>query len=93
MTHKDFRLSLTQNLTEWAGSLPRPHWPLGRPCFTETSYMLEVNFSSHWPYHSSRLCCPVCSARGIKKKEFKSSASSVMWDCAWMSVLKITTPH
>jgi hypothetical protein len=25
MTHKDFRLSLTQNLTEWAGSLPRPH--------------------------------------------------------------------
>jgi hypothetical protein len=69
MTHKDFRLSFMRNF-HWKGW--EPTLPTSTPgqslCFTETSSMLEINFSSYWPYPSSRLCCWVCSAQGIKKK-------------------------
>jgi hypothetical protein len=69
MTHKDFQLSLVQNLTERAGSQPRPRQPLGRPCVSlKQVTRLEVNFSSHWPCPSCRLCCQVCSARRKKKR-------------------------
>jgi hypothetical protein len=64
MTHKDFRPSLLRNLIERAGSQPRPRLPQGRPCVSQKQVtQLEVNFSSHWPYPSSKLCCRVCSAR------------------------------
>jgi hypothetical protein len=29
---------------------------------------LEVNFSNHWPVHSSRVNCRTCSARRIRKR-------------------------
>jgi hypothetical protein len=38
ITHRDFRLSLMQNLIQRAGSLPHPHRLLGRLCFTQTSH-------------------------------------------------------
>jgi hypothetical protein len=69
ITHRDFQLSLVRNLIERAASLPRPHRPLGRPCVSQNQVTrLEVNFSSHWPFPSSRLYCRACSAWGIKKR-------------------------
>jgi hypothetical protein len=66
MTHRDFRLALVRNLIEDAGSLPRP---LGRPAGPDKNVSrLEVNFSNHWPVHSSRVNCRTCSARGIRKR-------------------------
>jgi hypothetical protein len=69
MTHRDFRLALVQNLIEDAGSLPRPRRPLGRPAGPDKKVSrLEVNFSNHWPVHSSRVNCRTCSTRGIRKR-------------------------
>jgi hypothetical protein len=69
MTHRDFQLALVQNLIEDAGSLPRPHRPLGRPAGPDKKVsQFEVNFSNHWPVHSSRVNCRTCSARGIRKR-------------------------
>jgi hypothetical protein len=69
ITHRDFRLSLMRNLIERAGSLPHPRPPLGRPFVSQKQVTwLEVNFSSHWPFPSSRLYCWACSARAIKKR-------------------------
>jgi hypothetical protein len=69
MTHRDFRLALVRNLIEDAGSLPSPRRPLGRPAGLDKKVSrLEVNFSNHWPVHSSRVNCRTCSARGIRKR-------------------------
>jgi hypothetical protein len=63
ITCRDFRLSLVRNLTERAGSLPRPCRLLGRPCVSQKHVTrLEVNFSSRWLFPSSRLYCRACSA-------------------------------
>jgi hypothetical protein len=67
--HRNFRLALVRNLIENAGSLPRPRRPIGRPAAVEKKVTrLEVNFSSHWPIHSSRVNCRTCSTRGIRKR-------------------------
>jgi hypothetical protein len=69
ITHRDFQLSLVWNLIERAGGLPRPCRPLGRPCVSQKQVTrLEVNFSSHWPFPSSKLYCRACSAQGITKR-------------------------
>jgi hypothetical protein len=69
MTHRDFRLALVRNLIEDAGSLPRPHHPLGRPAGPDKKVSrLEVNFTNHWPVHSSRVNCRTCSPRGVQKR-------------------------
>jgi hypothetical protein len=69
MTHRDFRLALVRNLIEDSGSLPCPRRPLGRPAGPDRKVSwLEVNFSNHWPVHSSRVNCRTCSARGIRKR-------------------------
>jgi len=55
--------------------------------------LLEVKFSSHWPYPSSRLYSHIWSVWRGKKQEFMSRAKSVMWNCILESVSMTVTQN
>jgi hypothetical protein len=64
--HSNFRLALVQNFIENAWSLPHFRCPIGRPAAAEKKVtQLKVNFSNHWPIHSSKVNCCTCSTQGI----------------------------
>jgi hypothetical protein len=96
ITCRDLQLSVMQNLIERAGSLPQPRQLLGRSCDSQKQVTwLEVNFSSHWSYPSPRLCCWVCSTRGINKNTWSQvqevCCRTVPWWVFWRLSYSIKT--
>jgi hypothetical protein len=62
-------LALVWNLITNAGSFPYPGHPIGRPATAEKKVtQFEVNFSNHWPIHSSRVICRTCSTQRMRKR-------------------------